>query len=196
MKKSQEKLIKVSCTWPGNDPLMQAYHDTEWGVPTHDDKVLFEFIVLESAQAGLSWKTILHKRDGYRKAFANFDPHKVAQFTKAHATRLLKNPNIIRNRLKIEATVNNAQCFLRIQKEFGSFAEYMWNFVGNKPITNKHKKHSDIPAITEIAKTFATDLKKRGFKFLGPTTVYAHMQAVGMVNDHIVRCFRYREVMQ
>ena len=176
-------LKKKSCTWPGDDVKMIRYHDTEWGVPIHNDRKLFEFLVLESAQAGLSWKTILHKRKGYKNLFTNFDPKKVAKFDRKKVKQLLTNPTIIRNRLKIEATINNAQRFLIIQKEFGSFSNYMWKFVNNKPIDGKRKKLSDIPAITKEAELFAHDLKKRGFKFLGPTVVYAHMQAVGMVNE-------------
>jgi DNA-3-methyladenine glycosylase I len=164
----------VRCAWPGDDPLMIEYHDEEWGVRVTDDKKLFEFLVLESAQAGLSWRTILHKREGYRKLFAGFDVKKVAKFTAKDVARLLKDPAIIRNRLKIEATINNAQRFMEVQKEFGSFSKYMWGFVG----------HNTAP-------DFAKDLKKREFKFLGATTIYAHMQAVGMVNDHEAGCFRH-----
>ncbi len=202
------------CAWPGDDPLMIKYHDEEWGVPVIDDKKIFEFLVLESAQAGLSWRTILHKREGYRKLFAGFDVKKVAKFTKADVGRLMKNPAIIRNRLKIEATINNAQRFLEVsrcakgdtgssyadkksasgQKEFGTFSKYMWQFVGGKPIDGKRKSLKDIPAVTKEAEAFAKDLKIRGFKFLGATTIYAHMQAVGMVNDHVVDCFRYKEM--
>jgi DNA-3-methyladenine glycosylase I len=188
------KTTLKTCAWPGNDELMICYHHEEWGVPVHDDRKLFEFLVLESAQAGLSWKTILHKREGYRKAFAAFDPKKVARFGKPEIERCLKNPAIIRNRLKIEATVNNAKRFLEIQKEFGSFSEYMWQFVDGKPIDGKRKNLKEIPAITPEAEHWAKDLKKRGFKFLGPTVAYAHMQAVGMANDHIVDCFRYKEI--
>ncbi len=183
------------CAWPGTDPLMIRYHDEEWGVPVHDDRKLFEFLVLESAQAGLSWKTILHKREGYRRLFVNFDPAAVARFTPKDIEKLLLDPSIIRNRLKILATVSNAQKFLGIQKEFGSFSKYMWQFVGEKPRDGKRKTMKDIPAITPEAELFAQDLKKRGFKFLGPTVVYAHMQAVGMVNDHVEECFRYREIV-
>ena len=194
---------------------MTKYHDKEWGVPVFDDKKIFEFLVLESAQAGLSWQTILHKREGYRKLFAGFDVKKVAKFTAKDVARLLKDPAIIRNRLKIEATANNAKRFLEVsrcargdtgsrinltklnlsgQKEFKSFSEYMWSFVKGKPIDGKRKTMKDIPAITKEAEAFAKDLKKRGFKFLGATTIYAHMQAIGMVNDHITSCFRYREI--
>ncbi len=193
------------CEWTGEDPEMILYHDTEWGVPIYDDKQnlsqasasdkkIFEFLVLESAQAGLSWKTILHKREGYRKLFANFDPKKVSQFTAKDVKRLLQDSSIIRNRAKIESTINNAERFLEVQKEFGSFSNYMWGFVNGKQIDGKRKNMSDIPAITKEAETFSKYLKKRGFKFLGPTTVYAHIQAVGMVNDHAMYCFRYKEV--
>ena len=181
---------KIRCPWPSTDPLMIAYHDREWGVPTHDDKKLFEFLILESAQAGLSWRTVLHKRENYRKAFANFDVKKVARFTARYVTRLLKNPGIIRNRLKIEAAINNAKRFLEVQKEFGSFAKYSWRFINGKQIRHAIKKLSDYPTTTKEGDVFAADLKRRGFKFLGPTIVYAHMQAVGMVNDHMVGCFR------
>ena len=173
---------------------MIQYHDVEWGVPVTDDRKLFEFLVLESAQAGLSWRTVLHKRKGYRKAFANFDPKKVAKFGKKEIEQLLKNPNIIRNRLKIIATINNAQRFLEVQKECSSFSSYMWSFVGGTPIDGKRKTLKDLPAITKEAEVFFKDLKQRGFKFLGPTVVYAHMQAVGMVNDHLVDCVRYKEI--
>ncbi len=182
---------KKRCTWPGeHDTLMITYHDTEWGVPTRKDRKLFEFLVLESAQAGLSWKTVLYKREGYRKAFANFDPVKVSRYTARYVARLLKNPAIIRNRAKIEAAINNAKKFLEVKKEFGTFAAYSWQFVNNKPIVHSIKKTSDYPVTIKEAEIFAADLKKRGFKFLGPTTIYAHMQAVGMVNDHMVGCFR------
>ena len=185
----------VRCAWSGTDPLMIRYHDEEWGVPIYDDQKLFEFLVLESAQAGLSWKTILHKREGYRKLFADFDPTMVARFTSKDVEKLLLDPSIIRNRLKILATISNAQKFLEIQKEFGSFSNYMWQFVGGKPLDGKRKTMKDIPATTPEAEIFAQDLKKRGFKFLGPTVVYAHLQAVGMVNDHIEECFKYREIV-
>ncbi len=185
---------RTPCPWPGDDPLMIAYHDTEWGVPVLDDRLLYEFLVLESAQAGLSWRTILHKRKGYKRLFANFDYKKVARFTPKDVNRLLKDASIIRNRAKIEATITNAQRFLEIQKEFGSFSSYMWAFVKNKPVDSKRKSMKDIPAVTPVAEAFAKDLKKRGFKFMGPTIAYAHMQAVGMVNDHLVSCVRHNEV--
>ncbi len=172
---------------------MQEYHDTEWGTAVHDDKKLFEFLVLESAQAGLSWRTVLHKRENYRKAFANFDVQKVSRFTEKDVGRLLLNSGIIRNRAKIAAVIRNAKHFLEIQKEFGSFAAYSWGFVKGKPLRHKIKKQSDIPVTTPEAHLLAADLRRRGFKFLGPTIVYAHMQAVGMANDHMARCFRSRK---
>lgn len=187
-----KRLLK-RCAWCGSDPLYVRYHDEEWGVPVHDDRKLFEFLVLESAQAGLSWITILRKRENYRKAFADFDPIKVAKFTDRHVEKLLGNAGIIRNAAKIKAAINNARCFLAVQKEFGSFAEYMWGFVGHKPIINQPAKMSSVPATTEISDEFAKDLKKRGFKFLGSTTLYAHMQAVGMVDDHWKECFRAKK---
>lgn len=183
-----------ACSWPKGDSLMREYHDREWGRPVHSDRKIFEFLVLESAQAGLSWLTILRKREGYRKAFAGFDPRLVARFGIRDVTRLLKNPDIVRNRLKIEAAINNAQRFLEVQKEFGTFSQYMWSFVGGKPIDGRRKSLKDIPAITKESEIFAKDLKRRGFKFLGPTVVYAHMQAVGMVNDHVRTCQCYKEI--
>lgn len=182
------------CGWAGTDPLYVQYHDTEWGVPVHDDQKLFEFLVLESAQAGLSWITILRKRENYRKAFAGFDPKKVARFNEKKIAVLLKNEGIIRNNLKIRAAINNAQRFLEIQKEFGTFAEYMWSFVNHKPIQNKRKALSGVPATTPISDALAKDMKQRGFKFLGSTVLYAHMQAVGMVNDHITTCHCYKKL--
>ena len=173
-----------------------AYHDDEWGIPVYDDQTLFEFITLESAQAGLSWYTILKKRDGYRRAFLNFDVVKVAQMNEHDVERLMLDEGIIRNRLKIAATINNAKRFIEIQQEFGSFSNYQWQFVGNKPLVNNFEQLSDYPAITEASTAFAKDLKKRGFKFLGPTTVYAHMQACGMVNDHSNDCFRKTEIIE
>ena len=185
---------KKRCLWPHDDQKMILYHDTEWGVPIHNDRKIFEFLVLESAQAGLSWRTILYRRNGYKKAFAHFDPKKVARFSKKDIERLLKDVGIIRNRLKILATVNNAQRFIEIQKEYGSFSRYMWQFVQRKPLDGKRRTSKDIPAITPEAELLSKDLKNRGFKFMGPTIVYAHMQAVGMVNDHTIDCFRYREI--
>lgn len=185
------------CSWPvENDPVYIAYHDQEWGVPVYEDQKIFEFLVLESAQAGLSWRTVLMKRENYRRLFAGFDPVKVARFTEKDVKRLLQDAGIIRNRLKIEASINNAQRFLEVQKEFGRFSKYIWSFVGGKPIINKRRELKDLPAVTQEAIMLSGDLKKRGFKFLGPTVVYAHMQATGMVNDHVVDCFRYREVMK
>ena len=185
--------MKKRCSWVNlNNPLYVKYHDREWGVPVHDDRKLFEFIVLESAQAGLSWELILKKREGYRKAFLNFDPNKVSKMTEHDVQRLLKNPDIIRNRLKIKATIENARRFLEVQKEFGSFDAYMWGWVEGSPIQNTWKSTKNVPARTPLSERMAKDLKQRGFKFLGPTVWYAHMQAVGMVNDHTTGCFRYR----
>jgi DNA-3-methyladenine glycosylase I len=181
----------IRCAWPGSDPLYIKYHDEEWGVPVHDDRKLFEFLVLESAQAGLSWITILRKRENYRKAFAGFDFNKVAKFNERDFKRLMKDAGIIRNNLKIRAAINNAQRFLEVRKEFGTFSKYMWGFVGGKPIVNKRRKDGKMDATTAVSDAFAKDLKARGFKFLGSTTVYAHMQAVGMVNDHLTTCDHY-----
>ena len=179
----------VRCGWCGTDPLYVKYHDEEWGKPVYDDRTLFEFLVLEGAQAGLSWITILRRREGYRKAFANFDPEKVAQFTPADAERLMQDTGIIRNRLKIQSTIRNAQIFLDIQKEFGSFSEFIWGYLPEKkPIVNQWKSLKEIPARTELSDKIAKDLKKRGIKFFGTTICYAHMQATGMVNDHLVDC--------
>ncbi|MEZ7278085.1 DNA-3-methyladenine glycosylase I [Pseudoalteromonas sp. N1230-9] len=184
------------CPWlDTNKEDYVAYHDEEWGVPLYDDHRLFEFITLESAQAGLSWYTILKKRDGYRSAFKNFVVEEVARMTEDDVERLMQFEGIIRNRAKIAATINNAQRFIEIQKEFGSFSNYQWQFVGGKPLVNNLEKREDYPAITEASTAFAKDLKKRGFKFLGPTTVYAHMQACGMVNDHSNDCFRKAEII-
>jgi DNA-3-methyladenine glycosylase I len=188
------KRTKRDCGWPGEDALMRAYHDTEWGTPVYDDRKIFEFLVLESMQAGLSWKTILHKRKNFKKAFLNFDYKKVAAFTKSDVNRLLKDAGIIRNRLKIEAAIENAKQFIKIRKEFRTFSKYMWSFVQGKPIQGKRKRMGDIPAVTKEAEIFAKDLKKRGFRFLGPTVIYAHMQAVGMVNDHITTCTQYKRL--
>ena len=185
---------KKRCDWCTSEEIYIKYHDEEWGVPVHDDTRLFEFITLEGAQAGLSWLTILKKREGYRKAFKGFDPKKVAKMTGKDVERLMHDESIIRNRLKITSTITNAQAFLKIQKEFGSFSNYMWAWVDGKPIQNKRKKMSDVPAVTELATAMSKDLKKRGFKFLGPTIWYAHMQACGMVNDHTVDCWRYKDV--
>lgn len=187
--------MKQRCSWvPEDDELYISYHDEEWGVPVYDDRKLFEFLILEGAQAGLSWRTILARRDGYRDAFASFDAETVAQFTTEDVERLKQNEAIIRNRLKIEAAVNNAQRFIEIQKEFGSFSNYQWQFVAGKPIQNNWADSSQVPAITHEAEAFSKDLKKRGFKFVGPTIIYAHMQAIGMVNDHTLPCFRHAEL--
>lgn len=185
-------LKKIRCAWvPEGDLLYQVYHDTEWGMPVYDDQKIFEFLVLESAQAGLSWITVLRKRENYRKAFAGFDPKKVAKFTADKVAKLLEDPGIIRNKLKIASAINNARLFLEIQQEYKSFSNYIWSFVDNKPIKNHFKSIKEVPAKTEIAETLSKDLKKRGFKFLGPTIVYAHMQATGMTNDHTIDCFCY-----
>jgi DNA-3-methyladenine glycosylase I len=173
---------------------MLKYHDREWGVPVHDDRMLFEFLILEGAQAGLSWNTILNRRQNYRTAFDHFDIAKVAKYTRRDVSRLLKDEGIIRNRLKINATIENAKAFLKVKKEFGSFDRYIWQFVGGKPKNNRFKKLSELPAQTEESQTMSRDLKKRGFRFVGPTICYAFMQAVGMVNDHTTDCFRYREI--
>lgn len=168
------------------------YHDREWGVPVFDDQVQFEFLILEGAQAGLSWSTILNKREGYRKAFADFDPVKVARFTQKRIEKLLLDPSIVRNRLKVTSAVTNARAFLAVQKEFGSFSDYIWEFVGGKPLQNKFKKDGDIPATSPESDALSKDLKKRRFKFVGSTIIYAHMQATGMVNDHVTGCFRHK----
>lgn len=181
------------CFWASNE-LNIPYHDAEWGVPVHDDRLLFEFLILEGAQAGLSWDTILKKREAYRKAFDNFDVAKVARYSDAKIAKLLQNDGIIRNRLKIGSAVTNAISFLKIQKEFGSFDKYIWSFVGGKPIVNKFKGRGDVPAKTDISDAMSKDLKKRGFSFVGSTIMYAFMQATGMVNDHLTTCFRYKEV--
>ena len=180
---------KIRCGW-ATTPLGIAYHDREWGVPAHDDVVLFEFITLEGAQAGLSWETILNKREAYRKAFAGFDPAKVARFTPARVEKLLQNPGIVRNRLKIEGTVRNARAFLEVQREFGSFDKYVWGFVGGTPRVNRWRSMKDVPSRTDESDALSRDLKKRGFTFVGTTICYAFMQAVGMVDDHAPDCFR------
>lgn len=184
------------CPWVDlGKPDYVAYHDEEWGVPVHDDRKLFEFLVLESAQAGLSWYTILRKREGYRQAFAGFDPEQVARFDDAKVQELLSNPGIVRNRLKILATINNAQRFLSIQQEFGSFDAYIWRFVDGQPIVNEFHTLAECPATTTESDALSKDLKKRGFKFMGSTVCYAHMQATGMVNDHLLDCFRRAEIL-
>ena len=188
--------MKNRCQWCANTfEEYVKYHDEEWGVPVHDDRTHFEFLVLESAQAGLSWATILKKREGYRKAFANFDPEIVAEYEQGMVEDLLQDSSIIRNRLKIEATINNAKRFLEIQKEFGTFDKYIWQFVNGKPIINHWKEMKDVPVTTKESDTLSKDLKKRGFKFVGSTTIYAHMQAIGLVNDHTIDCFRYKELL-
>lgn len=179
----------VRCSWCGNDPLYIKYHDEEWGKPVYDDKTLFEFLILEGAQAGLSWITILRRRDGYRQAFADFDVQKVAAFDEGDVARLMNDPGIIRNRLKVQAAISNAKLFISIQQEFGSFADYIWGFLPNKkPVVNNFVDHSTTPVRTEISDAISKDMKKRGFKFFGTTICYAHMQATGMVNDHIIDC--------
>lgn len=186
--------MKKRCEWAGTDPLYVAYHDEEWGVPVHDDRTLFEFLILEGAQAGLNWRTILNKRENYRRAFDNFDPQKVAGYDEDKVAQLLADPGIVRNRLKVRSAIQNARAFLQIQKELGSFDAYVWQFVGGQPIQNRWQKLSEIPAETEASQALSKDLKKRGFNFVGPTIMYAFMQAVGMVNDHLVHCFRYKKV--
>ncbi|MCG6141708.1 DNA-3-methyladenine glycosylase I [Leptospira mtsangambouensis] len=182
------------CSWCLKFDQYIQYHDKEWGVPVHDDNTHFEFLILEGAQAGLSWSTILKKRDGYRKVFANFDPKKVAKFTDEKLETILLDPSIVRNRLKVFAAVNNAKRFLEVQKEFGSFDEYIWSFVNHKPIVNRRKSLKEVPATTKESDALSKDLIKRGFKFVGSTVIYAHMQACGLVNDHIESCFRYKEL--
>lgn len=185
---------KKRCAWAGTDPLYVAYHDQEWGVPIHDDRLLFEFLVLEGAQAGLSWSTILRKRDAYRRAFDGFEPSKVARYDKKKTAALLADAGIVRNRAKIESAIKNAGAFLDLQAEFGSFDAYQWRFVDGRPIQNRRRAVGDIPARTGQSDAMSDDLKSRGFKFVGSTIIYAHMQAVGMVNDHVVDCFRHREI--
>jgi DNA-3-methyladenine glycosylase I len=182
------------CEWANKNELEISYHDNEWGVPIHDDRSLFEFLVLEGAQAGLSWSTILRKREGYRKAFDHFDARKISRYSQAVVSRLLANPEIIRNKLKVNAVVTNARAFLRVQEEFGSLDRYIWQFVNGRPIQNSWKKLSEIPSSSPESEAMSKDLRKRGFKFVGTTICYAFMQAVGMVNDHVVGCFRYNEL--
>ena len=182
------------CGWVPNDPLYIAYHDEEWGVPLHDDRQLFELLILEGAQAGLSWSTILNKREGYRAAFDGFDPVKVASYDDAKVAELLANPGIVRNRLKIAAAVSNAQAYLAVQAEFGSFDRYVWDFIGGAPLVNSWTHYSEVPAETSESQALSRDLRKRGFRFVGPTIMYAFMQSAGMVNDHEAGCFRYAEV--
>lgn len=182
------------CEWANANPLETKHHDEEWGVPVHDDRLLFEMLILESAQSGLSWATILQKREGYLKAFNNFDAKKIARFSDKKIASLMNDTGIVRNKLKINATIENAKQFLAIQKEYGSFDHYIWSFVNGKPINNQWKTGAEVPSSSEESEAMSKDLKKRGFKFVGPTTCYAYMQAVGMVNDHLVSCFRYKEV--
>ena len=182
------------CAWAGDDPLYQKYHDKEWGVPLHSDKKLFEFLILEGMQAGLSWITILKKRQAFREAFDGFDFNKVAKYKAKKIAQLLDNPGIIRNKLKVNAAVTNAQAFIRIREEFGTFNKYIWQFVDHQPLQNAWQNLQEMPAKTTLAETITRDLKKRGFSFVGPTIVYSHMQATGMVNDHTTDCFRHQEI--
>jgi DNA-3-methyladenine glycosylase I len=182
------------CGWAGDDPLMVEYHDKEWGKPEHDDQILFEFLILEGAQAGLSWSTILNRREGYRKAFDNFDFQKVAKYSDKDVENLVQDASIIRNKLKIKSAIKNAKAFIKVQEEYGSFDKYIWDFVDQKPLNNSLKSMSEIPASTDISKDISKALKKRGFSFVGPTIIYAFMQAIGMVNDHMTDCFRYKEI--
>lgn len=184
----------VRCAWAGTDPLYCRYHDREWGVPVHSDRKLFEFLVLEGAQAGLSWITILRKRAAYRNAFHGFDFNRVARYSEGDVRRLLGDAGIVRNQLKIRSAIRNAKAFLDVRREFGTFDRYMWGFVGGSPVQNRRRSMKDLPARTGVSDAFSDDLKRRGFSFVGSTIMYAHMQAVGMVNDHVVSCFRHREV--
>jgi len=186
----------IRCPWPSDDSLMIKYHDKEWGVPHHNDRKLFEFLILEGFQAGLSWRTILHKRENFRKAFDNFDFYKVAKYDKRKVNSLLKDVGIIRNKLKVESAITNAKVFIQVRKEFGTFDKYIWGFVNGKPIQNKFKSLKELPAKTKLSDRISDDLKEKGFKFVGSTIVYAHMQATGMVNDHIVGCYRHKELIK
>ncbi|MBI1784597.1 DNA-3-methyladenine glycosylase I [Candidatus Sumerlaeota bacterium] len=188
------KTPATRCPWPADDPLMIAYHDREWGVPVHDDRLHFEFMILDAMQAGLSWRTVLHKRENFRRAFHNFDPERVARYGARDRTRLLKNAGIIRNRAKIEAAIVNAREFLEVQEEFGSFDKFIWQFTGGKTVRNRHRTIKDLPATSLESDVMSRELKIRGFKFVGSTICYAYMQAAGMVNDHLVGCFRYQEI--
>jgi DNA-3-methyladenine glycosylase I len=190
------KIDKQSCSWPKGDPLLIKYHDTEWGVPLHNDKKLFEFLILEGFQAGLSWLTILKKRQNFRKAFDNFDFNKIAAYDRQKTNSLLNDVGIIRNKLKIESAIINAKAFIEVRKVFGTFNKYIWRFTGGQPIHNGFESLKEIPAKTELSDLISDDLKKRGFRFVGSTIVYAHMQATGMVNDHIKSCFRYKEIIE
>jgi DNA-3-methyladenine glycosylase I len=192
----QNKTIVVRCPWVDvSKPDYVAYHDNEWGVPVHDDRTMFEFLILEGAQAGLSWYTVLRKRDAYRKAFADFDPEKVSRYGRRQVRLLIKNPEIIRNEQKILAAINNAKCFLNVKEEFGSFNQYIWRFVNGRPIVHQLKRLKDYPATTTESDALSEDLKRRGFKFVGSTICYAHMQATGLVNDHVVNCFRRQQIL-
>nr|BFF38741.1 DNA-3-methyladenine glycosylase I [Tenacibaculum mesophilum] len=186
--------MKKRCFWVSNDPLYIEYHDNEWGVPVYDDDKLFEFLILETFQAGLSWITVLKKRENFRKAFDNFDYKKIAKYSEDKYEELLQDAGIIRNKLKIKATITNAQAFMKVQEEFGTFSKYIWAFTNGQPIVNRFEKREEVPATTELSDAISKDLKKRGFKFVGSTVIYAHMQATGMVNDHTTDCFRYHEV--
>ena len=187
---------KIRCGWCVKFDQYIRYHDEEWGLPVHDDKVHFEFLILEGAQAGLSWSTILKKREGYKKAFADFDPERVARFTTGRIEKILQDPGIVRNRLKVQSAVNNARRFLEVKKEFGSFDKYIWRFVGGKPIINRWKNLNEVPATSPESDALSKDLIRRGFKFVGSTVIYAHMQACGLVNDHLLDCWRYRAVIK
>lgn len=187
-------MTKKRCPWCDEDPLYVAYHDEEWGVPVKDDQTLFEFLILETFQAGLSWITILKKRENFREAFDDFDYKKIASYGEDKIEELLQNPGIIRNKLKVRSAITNAQAFINVQKEFGSFSTYIWGFVDGKPIQNKYTTMAEVPPTTTLSDTISKDLKKRGFKFVGATVVYAHMQATGMVNDHLTSCFRHKEI--
>lgn len=187
-------MSKIRCSWCGENPLYIAYHDTEWGVPVYDDAKLFEFLVLETFQAGLSWITILKKRENFRKAFDNFNYKKIATYNESEFEKLIQNAGIIRNKLKIKATISNAIAFMKIQQEFESFSNYIWSFTNGKPIVNNWRNLREVPATTALSNRISKDLKNRGFKFVGATVIYAHMQATGMVNDHLITCFRYNEV--
>jgi DNA-3-methyladenine glycosylase I len=184
----------IRCEWASSDPLLEKYHDEEWGIPKRDDRRLFEDLVLDGAQAGLSWLTILRKRENYREVFDNFDPVKVAQYDEAKIEELLQNPGIIRNRQKVNSAIKNARAFLKVQEEFGTFDTYIWGFIDGKPVQKTWQTMSELPAKTELSETISKDFKKRGFSFVGPTIIYAFMQAVGMVNDHTIDCFRYYDV--
>ena len=190
-----EKKIIKRCAWPTDNPLMIKYHDKEWGVPVHNDRKLFEFLLLEGFQAGLSWMTILNKRENFRKAFDNFDFNKIVFYNRSKINSLMKDAGIIRNKSKIESAVTNAKAFINVRKQFGTFDKYIWGFVNNKPIISNHKRLKDLPVSTKVSDLISADLKKRGFKFVGTTIIYAHMQATGMVNDHTTDCFRYKQIL-